>query len=132
MTRILTVEAWLDNIFSSASSSDVASIALLTPPLTEIETENNTNTDTVTGYALKQIRTSCDIPSQFQYYGKRKRSLELEQPKNPDLNQQQDSELAQRPNKQPHIKPSSQLTRLNLRKATFQDIMSQTPVYAQV
>ncbi len=111
MTRTLIVEAWLDNILSSAWSSDVTSIAPLTPPLTEIETETTTN-----------------IPSQFQHCGKRKRSLELEQPKNPELNQQQYSEHARRPNKQPRIEPFSQLTRLNLRRA----IMSQTPVYAQV
>lgn len=128
MTRTLTVEAWLDNILSSASSSDVASIAPLTPPLTKIETETNTDTDTVNCHVLKPVRTSSNIPSQFQRYGKRKRSLELEQPKIPELNQQDYLELAHRPNKQPRIEPISRLTRFNLRRA----IMSQTPVYAQV
>ena len=81
---------------------------------------------------LKPICTLSDVPCQFRHHGKRKRSLELEQPKNPELNQQEDSELAQRPNKQPRIEPISQRTRSNLRRATTQAIMSQTPVYAQV
>ena len=131
MTQTLTVEAWLDNLFSSASSSDVASITPLTP-LTETETETNTNTGTVNGHALKPIRTSSDIPSQFQHCRKRKRSLELEQPKNPELNQQPYSELAHRPNKHPRIRFISQLTTLNLRRATIEATMPQTPVYAQV
>lgn len=124
MTQTLTVEAWLDNILSSASSSDVASIIPVTPP-TAIETENNPDTDTVTGHVLRPIRTS-------QHCGKRKCSLEHEQPKSPQSNQQQYSEPAHRPTKHPRIEPVSQLTRSNLRRATVEAIMSQTPVYAQV
>ena len=132
MTRTVTVEAWLDNILSSASSLAVAGVAPLTPPLTEIETEANTDTNTVTGPAQKPVRTSSDIQSQFQYCGKRKRSLELEEPEIPELNQQQYLDLARRPTKQPRIEAISQLTRSNLRRATVEAVMSQTPAHAQV
>ena len=132
MTGPVTVEAWLDTILSSASPLVVAGVAPLTPPLTETETETNTDTNTVTGYAQNPVRISSDIQSQLQYCGKRKRSLELEEPENPELNQQQYLELARRPNKQPRIEAISQLTRSNLRRATVEAIMSQTPVHAQV
>ena len=80
---------------------------------------------------LKPICASSTISDQFRHYGKRKRGLELEQAKIPELNQQQYLEPAHRPNKQPRIEPISQRTRSNLRRATVK-AMSRTPVYAQV
>ena len=80
---------------------------------------------------LKPIPTFSNIPFQSQHHGKRKRSLEHAQPKNPQLNQQEYSELERHPNKQPRIEPISQRTRSNLRRATVEGL-SQTPVNAQV
>ena len=117
--RAFTVEAWLDSIVPH------------TPLLKEIKTKTNTHNPPVTSHVLKPTPTASDIPSQFQHYGKRKRGLKLEQPKLPKLNQQQHSEPAHRPNKQPRIEPISQRTRSNLRRATVKAI-SRTPVYAQV
>lgn len=81
---------------------------------------------------LKPIPTLSNIPIQSQHQGKRKRGLEHAQPKNPELNQQQYSEPAHRPNKQPRIERISQRTRSNLRRGTVGANMSQTPACAQV
>ena len=118
MTRAFTVEAWLDNIIPPT-------------PLPKIKTKTNTHIPPVTSHVLKPTPTVSDIPSQSQHHGKRKRGFEFEQPKIPELNQQQYSEPAHRPNKQARIEPSSQHTRSSLRKATVKAI-SRTPVYAQV
>ena len=80
---------------------------------------------------LKPIPTFPNIPFQSQHHAKRKRGLEHAQPKNPELNQQEYSELERRPNKQPRIEPISQRTRSNLRRVTV-EAMSQTPVNTQV
>ena len=80
---------------------------------------------------LKPIPTFSNIPFQSQHHGKRKRSLEHAQPKNPQLNQQEYSEIERYPNKYPRIEPISQRTRSNLRRLTS-EAMSQTPVNAQV
>ena len=120
ISRAFTVEAWLNNT------------GPFTPLRKEIKTKTNTHAPPVTSHVLKPTPTASDIPSQFQHYGKRKRGLELEQPRILELNQQQYSEPAHRPNKQPRMEPISQRTRSNLRRATVGANMSRTQVFAQV
>ena len=117
MTQTLTVEAWLDNI-----------IIPLTPLLKLMCTSSDIPCRTLAVEAwldniiprtplLKPICPSSDVPCQYRHYGKRKRGLELEQPKSPELNQQQDLKLTHHPNKQPRIEPIPQRTRSKLRRA---------------
>ena len=131
MTQTLTVEASLDNIVTPltpllkliCTSSDV--------PCRTLAVEAWLNNIIPLTPLLKPICTSSDIPFQSQHHGKRKRNLQLEWPKNLELDQQQNSDLAHYLKKRPRIEPISQRTRSNLRIATVKAI-SRTSVYAPV